>query len=98
MEITITIKDPTPEVLAQALALAALPEAEVTVPPDDRWTPKWARAYYEALPPRAQEILLEVVRNGGDCTGDEVRRADRNLRGSTGAFRRVLNEGAKKGL
>ncbi|MGW2542021.1 hypothetical protein ACWC5I_14410 [Kitasatospora sp. NPDC001574] len=98
MKITITVEDPTPEVLEKLLALASAPGAEVSAEPDDRWTVERARAYYQRLPPRAQAILLKVVADGGGCQADDLRGDGRSLRGSTGAFRRVLTEGARTGL
>ncbi|MFH8385460.1 hypothetical protein ACH4E7_31755 [Kitasatospora sp. NPDC018058] len=98
MKITITVENPTPEALEKLLALAAMPAAVVTAVPDDRWTPERARSYYDRLPPRAQQILLQVVEGEGECAADELRANGRNLRGSTGAFRRVLSEGKRTGL
>ncbi|MFE6049257.1 hypothetical protein ACFQ6N_00700 [Kitasatospora sp. NPDC056446] len=98
MKITITVEDPTPEVLEQLLALAAVPAAVVTAVPDERWTPERARTYYERLPPRAQQILLQVVEGGGECGSEQLRAEGRSLRGSTGAFRRVLSEGKRTGV
>ncbi|MFG2918108.1 hypothetical protein ACGF0D_35140 [Kitasatospora sp. NPDC048298] len=98
MKITITVENPTPEVLEKLLALAATPAAVVTAAPDDRWTPERARSYYDRLPPRAQQILLQVVEGEGECAADELKANGRSLRGSTGAFRRVLTEGKRTGL
>lgn len=98
MKITITVENPTPEALEKLLALAAMPAAVVTTEPDDRWTPKRARSYYDRLPPRAQQILLQVVHGEGECPAEELKANGRSLRGSTGAFRRVLSEGKRTGL
>lgn len=98
MRVTITVEDPTPDVLKHLLAIAAVPDAEVSATPDDQWTPQRARAYYDRLPPRAQEILRQLTAADGSCSADELRRDGKNLRGSTGAFKRVLAEGAKAGL
>ncbi|MFF4922405.1 hypothetical protein ACFY4B_17640 [Kitasatospora sp. NPDC001261] len=98
MKITITVENPTPEVLEKLLALAATPTAVVTAVPDDRWTPERARSYYDRLPPRAQQILLQVVEGQGECAAEELKANGRSLRGSTGAFRRVLSEGKRTGL
>ncbi|MGW7446630.1 hypothetical protein [Kitasatospora sp. NPDC054795] len=98
MKITITVENPTLEVLEKLLALAATPAAVVTAVPDDRWTPQRARSYYDRLPPRAQQILLQVVEGEGECGADELKANGRSLRGSTGAFRRVLSEGKRTGL
>ncbi|MEU6968912.1 hypothetical protein AB0A71_14435 [Kitasatospora aureofaciens] len=98
MKITITVEDPTPEALEKLLALAAMPAAVVTAVPDDRWTPERARSYYDRLPPRAQQILLQVVEGEGERGAEELKANGRNLRGSTGAFRRVLTEGKRTGL
>ncbi|MFD4397290.1 hypothetical protein [Kitasatospora sp. NPDC058478] len=98
MRITITVEDPTPEVAEQLLALADEPAAVVHAVPDHHWTPERARAYYDRLPPRAQQILLQVVEGDGECPADELRAQGRSLRGSTGAFRRVLSEGARVGV
>ncbi|MFE7531103.1 hypothetical protein ACFU7Y_36150 [Kitasatospora sp. NPDC057542] len=98
MKITTTVENPTPDALEQLLALAATPAAVVAVVPDDRWTPERARAYYDRLPPRAQQILLQVVEGDGECPADQLRAEGRSLRGSTGAFRRVLSEGARTGV
>ncbi len=98
MKITITVEDPTPEVLEKLLAFAAVPAAVVTAVPDDRWTPERARSYYDRLPPRAQQILLQVVEGDGECAAEELKANGRSLRGSTGAFRRVLSEGKRTGI
>ncbi|MFJ2868318.1 hypothetical protein [Kitasatospora sp. NPDC087314] len=98
MKITITVENPTPEALEKLLALAAMPAAVVTAEPDDCWTPKRARSYYDRLPPRAQQILLQVVYGEGECAAEELKANGRSLRGSTGAFRRVLSEGKRTGL
>ncbi|MFJ3793917.1 hypothetical protein [Kitasatospora sp. NPDC090091] len=98
MRITITVEDPTPEIATFLLALASQPTATVTTEPDDRWTPERARAYYNLLPPRARQILRTVTDNDGHCDATSLRQGERNLRGTTGAFRRILNEGARKGL
>ncbi|SOB88438.1 hypothetical protein [Streptomyces sp. 1331.2] len=98
MKITITVEDPTPEVLEKLLALAAVPAAVVTAVPDDRWTPERARSYYDRLPPRAQQILLQVIEGDGECGAEELKANGRSLRGSTGAFRRVLSEGKRTGI
>ncbi|MGW7582362.1 hypothetical protein ACWGKU_15365 [Kitasatospora sp. NPDC054768] len=98
MKITITVENPTPEVLEKLLALATTPTAVVTAVPDDRWTPERARSYYDRLPPRAQQILLQVVEGEGECAAEELKANGRSLRGSTGAFRRVLTEGKRTGL
>ncbi|MFJ9774412.1 hypothetical protein ACIRVF_24785 [Kitasatospora sp. NPDC101157] len=98
MKITITVEDPTPEALEKLLALATMPTAVVTTVPDDRWTPERARSYFDRLPPRAQQILLQVVQGRGECAAAALRANGRNLRGSTGAFRRVLTEGKRTGL
>ncbi|MFJ9847166.1 hypothetical protein ACIRYZ_43435 [Kitasatospora sp. NPDC101155] len=98
MRITITVENPTLEALEKLLALAAIPTAVVTAVPDDRWTPERARSYYDRLPPRAQQILLQVVEGEGECSADELKANGRHLRGSTGAFRRVLSEGKRTGL
>ncbi|MFF0413419.1 hypothetical protein ACFYUY_23650 [Kitasatospora sp. NPDC004745] len=98
MKITITVENPTPEALGKLLALAAMPAAVVTAVPDDRWTPERARSYYDRLPPRAQQILLQVIQGEGECAAEELRANGRSLRGSTGAFRRVLSEGQRTGL
>ncbi|MFJ9777223.1 hypothetical protein ACIRVF_39330 [Kitasatospora sp. NPDC101157] len=95
MRITITIEDPTPEALEQLLALAALPEATISAVPADRWTPERAFDYYELLPPRAKQILRAVVESDGRCDADVVKEDGKNLRGTTGAFRRVLNDGVR---
>ncbi|MFE4517828.1 hypothetical protein ACFRMQ_26960 [Kitasatospora sp. NPDC056783] len=98
MKITITVEDPTPEALEKLLALAAMPAVVVTAVPDDHWTPERARSYYDRLPPRAQQILLQVVEGRGECSAEELKADGRSLRGSTGAFRRVLTEGKRTGL
>lgn len=98
MKITITVENPTPEVLEKLLALATTPAAVVTAVADECWTPERARSYYDRLPPRAQQILLQVVEGDGECTADELKANGRSLRGSTGAFRRVLSEGKRTGL
>ncbi|MFJ4185168.1 hypothetical protein [Kitasatospora sp. NPDC089509] len=98
MKITITVENPTPEVLEKLLALAAMPAAVVTAVPDDRWTVERVCSYYDRLPPRAQQILLQVVEGEGECGAEELKANGRNLRGSTGAFRRVLTEGKRTGL
>ncbi|MFD8755696.1 hypothetical protein ACFV0O_32680 [Kitasatospora sp. NPDC059577] len=98
MKITITVENPTPEVLEKLLALAAMPAAVVTAVADDRWTPERARSYYDRLPPRAQQILLQIVEGEGECAAEQLKANGRSLRGSTGAFRRVLSEGKRTGL
>ncbi|MDH6710479.1 hypothetical protein P3T27_007229 [Kitasatospora sp. MAA19] len=98
MKITITVENPTPEALEKLLALAAMPAAVVTAEPDDRWTPERARSYFDRLPPRAQQILLQVLEGEGECAAEELKASGRSLRGSTGAFRRVLTEGKRTGL
>ncbi|MER8105591.1 hypothetical protein [Kitasatospora sp. NPDC094016] len=98
MRITITVENPTPEALEKLLAFATMPDAVVTALPDDRWTPERARSYYDRLPPRAQQILLQVVEGDGECAAEELKANGRSLRGSTGAFRRVLSEGKRTGL
>ncbi|MFF2548098.1 hypothetical protein ACFVUY_36825 [Kitasatospora sp. NPDC058063] len=98
MKITITVENPTPEVLEKLLALATAPAAVVAAVPDDRWTPERARSYYDRLPPRAQQILLQVVEGQGECAAEDLKANGRSLRGSTGAFRRVLSEGKRTGL
>ncbi|MEU8925523.1 hypothetical protein AB0D10_32100 [Kitasatospora sp. NPDC048545] len=98
MKITITVENPTPEVLEKLLALAAMPAAVVTAVADDHWTPERARSYYDRLPPRAQQILLQIVEGEGECAAEQLKANGRSLRGSTGAFRRVLSEGKRTGL
>ncbi|WP_099908800.1 hypothetical protein [Streptomyces sp. TLI_171] len=94
MEITLTVRDPDPAFQAKLLALLAEHAPAVTLVPDDRWTTERARAYYDRLPPRAAQILLALVRNGGHIPADDVRVAGGSLRGATGAFSRILREGA----
>ncbi|MFF8775060.1 hypothetical protein [Kitasatospora sp. NPDC015120] len=95
MTITISVTNPTPEVLEHLLAIASAPGATVSTVPDDRWTPERARAYYDRLPPRARDILHAAVRKGGRVQVDEVRVEGKSLRGTTGPFRQVLREGAR---
>jgi hypothetical protein len=94
MEITITVRQPTPDFQEKFLAFLGDYAESVSYVPDMRWTPERARAYYDRLPPRARQILLAVVRNGGRVPADQVRVNGGSLRGATGAFRRVLREGA----
>ncbi|WP_331730943.1 hypothetical protein OHV05_37725 (plasmid) [Kitasatospora sp. NBC_00070] len=100
MEITITVSEPSPVFQRQLLELLAEHRAAiVTDVPDSRWTVARAGLYFERLPPRAKEILHDLATvHGGATHPDELRRAGKNLRGSTSAFRRILNEGAKQGL
>ncbi|MFJ5071594.1 hypothetical protein ACIQC7_34775 [Kitasatospora sp. NPDC088556] len=100
---TFTVHDPGGTFRQQLLALLAEHVASVAVEepevPDNRWTVERAGLYYEHLPPRAREILRELTMDyDGAARPDEIRRSGRSLRGSTGAFRRILNEGARKGL
>ncbi|WP_329492492.1 hypothetical protein OG618_36995 (plasmid) [Kitasatospora sp. NBC_01246] len=98
MRITVTVEDPTPEVLERLLAFTSEPGAEVAALPDTRWTPERARAYYLNLPPRAQQILRAVVAGDGWCSADVARgESGRSLRGCTGAFARRIREGALAG-
>ncbi|WP_380286527.1 hypothetical protein [Kitasatospora purpeofusca] len=95
MTITISVTNPTPEVLQHLLAIASAPGATVSTVPDDRWTPERARAYYDRLPPRARSILHAAVRKGGRVPVEDVRIDGKSLRGTTGPFRQVLREGAR---
>ncbi|MER6364480.1 hypothetical protein [Kitasatospora sp. NPDC001527] len=95
MTITISVTNPTSEVLEHLLAIAAAPGTAVSAIPDGHWTPERARAYYDRLPPRARDILRAAVQQGGRVSADEVRVEGKSLRGTTGPFRQVLREGAR---
>ncbi|MER7707272.1 hypothetical protein ABTX81_30765 [Kitasatospora sp. NPDC097605] len=98
MRITITVDDPTPAALELVRAFAALPAARVAAEPADRWTTERARTYFRLLPPRAQQILRQVVEGGGACSAETLRgEGGRSLRGCTGSFGARVREGAAAG-
>ncbi|MFJ2780201.1 hypothetical protein [Kitasatospora sp. NPDC087315] len=98
MQITVTVNNSSAPFQKKLLALLAEHASNVAVAePDNRWTPKRARAYYDRLPPRAQQILLAAVENDGHIEADEVRHGGRSLRGCTSAFRQVLEDGVRAG-
>ncbi|MER7761512.1 hypothetical protein [Streptomyces sp. NPDC097619] len=99
MEITVsvTIKDPTPEAMADIDAFLTRHAHVVRV--DNAWTPERARTYYDKVPERAKRILLEAVRHGGTVTADTLRTDDgKGLRGHAGPLKTALTNGAAAGL
>ncbi|MFB7504699.1 hypothetical protein [Streptomyces broussonetiae] len=97
MEITVSVKDPTPEFESDLLAL--LDKHRTALRRDPGWNTERARLFCEALTqPRARRILREVVARGGEVAADDLReRNDSSLRGHAGALTRVLKRGATEG-
>ncbi len=99
MKIMMTVENPTPAFQRDYFALMERHAAAIGPAAPPQWTPELAKAYYAQLPPRARAILHAVVMGHGRIDVDEVRRfTGENLRGCTGAFKRILNEGARQGL
>ncbi|CAL9653237.1 hypothetical protein [Streptomyces sp. enrichment culture] len=97
MEITVSVKNPTPEFEQELLALLDKHRASL------RYNPGWdiprARTFYEALAPRSQRILRAALAGvDGEVSADELRdNEDASLRGHASAFTRVLKRGATEG-
>lgn len=97
MEITVSVKDPTPEFERDLLDLLDKHRAALRRNPG--WDADRARIFYGALAPRAQRIIREAVaRNDGKVGADELRDTDgSSLRGHASAFARTIRRGALEG-
>lgn len=97
MEITVSVKEPTPEFERDLLAL--LDKHRASLRHDPGWNVDRARLFYGALAPRAQRILREAVaRLNGKVSADELRdNEDSSLRGHASAFARTVRRGAVEG-
>ncbi|MER6039002.1 hypothetical protein ABT133_34705 [Streptomyces sp. NPDC001835] len=97
MEITVHVKEPTPEFERELLALLDKHRASLRRNPG--WDTERARTFYDALAPRAQRILRAALAGvDGEVSADDLRENDdSSLRGHAGAFTRVLKRGATEG-
>lgn len=97
MEISVSVKDPTPEFERDLLALLDRHRADLRHDPG--WNVERARLYCDALTqPRARRILREVIARDGEVAANDLRdQDDSSLRGHAGAFTRVLKRGATEG-
>ncbi|MGW2444519.1 hypothetical protein [Streptomyces sp. NPDC001675] len=97
MEITVHVKDPTPEFERELLALLDKHRASLRHNPG--WDAERARSFYDVLAPRAQRILrAALVGINGEVSAIDLRdNDDSSLRGHAGAFTRVLKRGVTEG-
>ena len=97
MEISVSVKDPTPEFERELLAL--LDKHRAALRHDPGWNVDRARLFYGALAPRAQRIIREAVaRKDGKVSADELRDDEgSSLRGHASAFARLVKRGATEG-
>ncbi|MFE5406607.1 hypothetical protein ACFQ9Z_35900 [Streptomyces sp. NPDC056580] len=97
MEITVHVKNPTPEFERELLALLDKHRASLRRNPG--WNAERASTFYDALAPRAQRILRAALTGvNGEVSADDLRdNNDSSLRGHAGAFTRVLKRGATEG-
>ncbi|MDI1457617.1 hypothetical protein ACWDU8_05265 [Streptomyces sp. NPDC003388] len=97
MEITVHIKDPSPEFERELLTLLNKHRASLRHNPG--WNTERARTFYDALAPRAQRILRAALAgDDGEVSADDLRDSDdTSLRGHAGAFTRTLKRGATEG-
>lgn len=97
MEITVNVKDPTPEFERELLTL--LDKHRSTLRYNPGWNAERARTFYDALAPRAQRILRAALAGvDGEVSAADLRdNDDSSLRGHAGAFTRVLKRGVTEG-
>lgn len=96
MEISISVKDPTPEFEQDLLAL--LNKHGASLRRDPGWNVGRARIFYGALSDGAQRIMREAVLRGGKVDSDQLRDSDgSSLRGYRSAFDRVVQDGVVEG-
>lgn len=96
MEITVSVKEPTPEFERDLLAL--LDKHRAALRHDPGWNVDRSRLFYGALAPRAQRIIREAVDRGGKVAADDLRDSDgSSLRGHASAFARLVRRGAAEG-
>ncbi|MFB7738239.1 hypothetical protein ACFC08_28400 [Streptomyces sp. NPDC056112] len=96
MEITISVKDPTPDFERDLLKI--LNRYRASLHHDLGWNVERARTFYNALAPRAQNILREAVTRGGTVPADALRGDDAgSLRGHSSSFARLVLRGSVNG-
>ncbi len=96
MQIHLSVTDPTDGFLEDLRELLARHADRVTI--DSSWTPDRARRYFETLPRRAQNILVEAAARDGFVPSDALRtEKEPNLRGHSGGLKSVYEKGVAKG-
>ena len=96
MQIHLSVTDPTDGFLDDLRDLLARHAAHVTI--DTSWTPDRALRYFETLPKRAQNIVVEAVANEGYVKAEDLRtEKEPNLRGHSGGLKSTYEKGVTKG-
>lgn len=98
MEITVHVKEPTPEFERDLLTL--LDKHRATLRTNTGWSVDRARRFCDELvQPRARRILWQIIaKDDGEVSADDLRdNDDSSLRGHAGAFTRIVKRGAAEG-
>jgi hypothetical protein len=96
LEITVSVKDPSPEFERDLRALLDKHRAALRYNPG--WNKERARVFYAGLPARAQRIILRAVLSDGKVSASDLRDSeDSSLRGHASAFARCIRRGVTEG-
>ena len=97
MKIMVTVDEPTTDFQDRLLDFLKDYAGQIQV--DTTWTRERARAYFLALPARAQRIIKETAtREGGFVSAADLRdNEDSSLRGHAAPLKRILDKGVREG-